>query len=112
MRLRSTKDYYRKGQLIKRIYEGDGSYEDIALTFRYQSAVGTTQSSGQLMSGFMHTETGATIIAITALKYAKGDKVILDDGETYEIRNVISRSFNEKGRIRGIRRSAFELQVT
>jgi hypothetical protein len=112
MRRRSTKDYYRKGKLIKRIYSGDGTYEDIAITFRYQSAVGTTQSSGQLMSGFMHTDTTATILAITDLKYAKGDKVILDDGETYEIRNVVSKSFNELGRIRGIRRSAFELTVT
>ena len=112
MRLRSNKDYYRKGKLIKRIYEGDGSYEDIALTFRYQSAGGTTQSSGQLMSGFMHTDTSKVIKAITDLKYAKGDKVILDDGETYEIVTVVTEGFNEFGRLRSIRRSAKILTIT
>lgn len=112
MRLRSSKDYYRKGQLLKRIFEGDGSYETIALSFRYQSESGATQSSGQLMSGFMHTDTAASITAITDLKYAKGDKVILDDGDTYEIVNVVTKSFNELGRLRGIRRSAKVLSLT
>ena len=112
MRLRSSKDYYRKGKLIKRIYADGGSYEDIALTFRYQSAGGTTQSGGQLMSGFMHTDTSKVIKAITDLKYAKGDKVVLDDGETYEIVTVVTEGFNEFGRLRGIRRSAKILTIT
>jgi hypothetical protein len=112
MRRRSSKDYYRKGQLLKRIYDNAGSYETIAQSFRYQSEVGTTQSSGQLMAGFMHTDTSSTIKAITDLQYFKGDKVILDDGETYEIVNVVTEAFNELGRIRGIRRSAKILQLT
>ena len=112
MRLRSSKDYYRKGQLLKRIYEGDGSYETISLAFRYQSGGGTTQSSGQLMSGFMHTDTSKIVKAITDLKYAKGDKVILDDGETYEIVTVVTAGFNELGRLRNIRRSAKILTIT
>jgi len=112
MRLRSNAQYLRKGKLLKRIYTNDGSYETIAQPFRYQSTVGQSQTSGQLMSGFMHTETSATIKAITDLKYAKGDKVILDDKETYEIVSVSTESFNEFGRLRNIRRSAKILTVT
>ncbi len=112
MRRRSSKEYYRKGQLLKRIYDNGGSYETIAQSFRYQSAGGTTQSSGQLMAGFMHTETSKVIKAITDLQYNKGDKVILDDGDTYEVVNVVTEGFNELGRIRGIRRSAKILQLT
>jgi hypothetical protein len=106
MRRRSNKDYLRKGQLLKRIYENDGSYETISQPFRYSSEGGTTQSSGQLMNGFMHTDTSKVVKAITDLKYAKGDKVILDNEETYEITQVVTESFNEFGRLRGIRRSA------
>jgi hypothetical protein len=112
MRRRSSKEYYRKGQLLKRIYDNGGSYETIAQPFRYQSQVGTIQSSGQLMAGFMHTDTKTAIKAITDLKYLKGDKVILDDGDTYEVVNVVTEAFNELGRIRGIRRSAKILQLT
>ena len=112
MRRRSNMDYLRKGQLIKRIYEDDGSYQTISQTFRYQSGGGTTQSSGQLMAGFMHTDTSKVVKAITDLKYAKGDKVILDDKETYEIVNVVTEGFNEFGRLRGIRRSAKILTIT
>jgi hypothetical protein len=90
----------------------NGSYEEIAQTFRYQSAGGTTQSSGQLMAGFMHTDTSKVIKAITDLQYIKGDKVILDNGETYEIVNVVTEGFNEFGRLRGIRRSAKILTIT
>jgi hypothetical protein len=106
MRLRSSKDYYRKGQLLKRIYDNGGSYETIAQPFRYKSVGGTTQSSGQLMPGFMHTDTSKVIEAITDLDYAKGDKVTLDSGEIYEITQVVTKGFNEFGRLRGIRRSA------
>jgi hypothetical protein len=104
-------DYLRKGQLLKRVFD-NGSYEEIAQTFRYQSAGGTTQSSGQLMAGFMHTDTSKVIKAITDLQYIKGDKVILDNGETYEIVNVVTEGFNEFGRLRGIRRSAKILTIT
>ncbi len=112
MRRRSNMDYLRKGQLLKRVFEADGSYETIAQPFRYQSAGGTTQSSGQLMAGFMHTDTSKVVKAITDLKYTKGDKVILDDGETYEVTNVVTEGFNELGRLRGIRRSAKILTLT
>jgi hypothetical protein len=112
MRLRSSKDYYRKGQLLKRIYEGDGSYETIATSFRYKSVVGSTNKSGQLMPGFLNIDGDVTIEAITDLDYSVGDKVILDNGQTNEITRVQSASFNELGRIRGIRRSAFILTVT
>jgi hypothetical protein len=111
MRRRSNMDYLRKGQLLKRVFD-NGSYEEIAQTFRYQSAGGTTQSSGQLMAGFMHTDTSKVIKAITDLPYNKGDKVILDDGETYEVVNVVTEGFNEFGRLRGIRRSAKILTIT
>jgi len=111
MRRRSNMDYLRKGQLLKRVFD-NGSYEEIAQTFRYQSAGGTTQSSGQLMAGFMHTDTSKVIKAITDLQYIKGDKVILDNGETYEIVNVVTEGFNEFGRLRGIRRSAKILTIT
>lgn len=106
MRRRSNKEYLRKGELRKRVYKDDGSYETIARPFRYQSAGGTTQSSGQLMNGFMHTDTSKIIKAITDLEYNKGDKVVLDNKETYEITQVVSESFNEFGRLRGFRRSA------
>jgi hypothetical protein len=112
MRQRINMDYLRKGQLIKRIYEEDGSYETVSKPFRYQSGGGTTQSSGQLMSGFMHTDTGKVIKAITDLEYSKGDKVILDDKNTYEITNVVTEGFNEFGRLRGIRRSAKIITIT
>ena len=69
-------------------------------------------TSGQLMPGVMHTDTSNTIEAITALDYAKGDKVTLDGGDTYEIVQVNDASFNEFGRLRGIRRSAKILQLT
>jgi hypothetical protein len=36
----------------------------------------------------------------------------LDDGDTYEVVNVVTEGFNELGRIRGIRRSAKILQLT
>ena len=106
MRRRSNKEYLRKGQLIKRIYQNDGSYETIARPFRYQSAGGTTQLGGQLMNGFMHTDTSKVVKAITDLEYLKGDKVILDNKETYEITQVVTEGFNEFGRLRGFRRSA------
>jgi hypothetical protein len=106
MRTRSKKEYLRTGFLKKRIYQGDGSYETIDTPFRYKSAGGTTQSSGQLMPGFMHTDTSKIIEAITDLDYAKGDKVTLDSGEIYEITQVVTKGFNEFGRLRGIRRSA------
>jgi hypothetical protein len=112
MRLRSSKDYYRKGQLLKRIYDNGGSYETIAQPFRYKSVVGSTNKSGQLMPGFLNIDGDVTIEAITDLDYAVGDKVILDNGQTNEITQVKSASFNELGRIRGIRRSAFVLTVT
>lgn len=111
MRLRSNKEYYRRGKLLKRIYKDDGSYETVAQPFRYQSAGGTTQSSGQLMAGYIHTNTSKIIKAITNLKYLKGDKVILDDKETYEITQVVTEGFNEIGRLRGIRRSAKILYI-
>jgi hypothetical protein len=106
MRKRVQAEYLRKGFLLKRIYQVEGSYEEIKRPFRYQSAGGTTQSSGQLMSGFMHTDTSKTIKAITDLEYLKGDKVILDTGETFEITQVVTEGFNEFGRLRGIRRTA------
>ncbi len=106
MRRRINKEYLRKGKLLKRIYQEDGSYETIARPFRYQSSGGTTQSSGQLMSGFLHTDTSKVVKAITDLQYNKGDKVILDDEETYEITQVVTEGFNEFGRLRNIRRSA------
>ncbi len=106
MRRRSNKDYLRKGQLIKRIYENDGSYETISKPFRYMSEGGTTQRSGQLMNGFIHTDTSKVVKAITDLAYKKGDKVILDNKETYEITQVVTEAFNEFGRLRGIKRSA------
>jgi hypothetical protein len=112
MRDRSKFDYSRTGQLLKRIYQDDGSYETIPREFRYKSAGGSTQNSGQIMPGFMYTDGGARIEAITDLDYAVGDKVILDNGETNEITNVQSVSFNELGRLRGIRRSAYILTVT
>lgn len=112
MRKRSQYDYLRTGQLLKRIYAEDGSYETIPREFRYKSAGGSRQSSGQLMPGFMHTDSGATIEAITDLDYAVGDKVVLDNGETSEITNVQSVSFNEFGRLRKIRRNAYILTVT
>lgn len=112
MRTRSKKEYLRTGFLRKRIYAGDGSYETIDTPFRYKSAGGTTNTSGQLMPGFMHTDSEATIEAITQLDYAVGDKVILDNGETNEIIRVQSASFNELGRLRGIRRSAFIITVS
>jgi hypothetical protein len=106
MRRRSNKDYLRKGQLIKRIYTDDGSYETISRPFRYETQRASTETSGQLMNGFMHTNTTATIKAITDLKYEKGDKVILDDNSTYEIIQIVIDSFGEFGRLRGIQRSA------
>jgi hypothetical protein len=112
MRTRSKFDYLRTGFLRKRIYSGDGTYETIDTPFRYQSAGGTTQSSGQLMPGFMHTDTSKVIKAITDLDYAKGDKVTLDGGDTYEITQVVTAGFNEFGRLRGIRRSAKILTIT
>lgn len=112
MRRRSTKEYLRKGQLLKRIYEEDGRYETIATPFRYRSDGGRTQSSGQLMPGFTHIDGEAFIEAITDLDYAVGDKVILDNGETNEIIRVQTESFNEFGRLRNIRRSAKRLTVT
>lgn len=112
MRTRSKKEYLRTGFLRKRIYAGDGSYETIDTPFRYKSAGGGVQSSGQLMPGFMHTDTSNTIEAITALDYAKGDKVTLDNGEIFEIIQVNDASFNEFGRLRGIRRSAKVLQLS
>ena len=112
MRTRSKYDYLRTGFLRKRIYSGDGSYETIDTPFRYKSAGGSRQSSGQLMPGFMHIDGDATIEAITDLDYAVGDKVVLDNGETNEITNVQTNSFNEFGRLRGIRRSSYTLTVT
>ena len=112
MRRRSNKDYLRKGQLLKRIYTDDGSYETISQPFRYQGTGSTTQSSGQLMSGFMHTDTSSVIKAITDLRYEKGDKVILDNKNTYEITQVVNEGFNEFGRLRGIRRTAKMLYIT
>lgn len=112
MRDRRTIDYLRKGQLLKRIYDNGGSYEEVARPFRYKSAGPTTQSSGQLMNGFMHTDTSSRIEAITDLPYAKGDKVILDNGERYEITQVETASIQEYGRIRNIRRSAKVLSIT
>jgi hypothetical protein len=112
MRRRSNKEYLRKGQLIKRIYENDGSYETISRPFRYETQRASTETSGQLMNGFMHTNTTATIKAITDLKYEKGDKVILDDNSTYEIIQIVTESFGEFGRLRGIRRSAKILFVS
>ncbi len=107
MRRRVNREYYRKGKLLKRIFKDDGSYETIPRTFRYTSEVGAVESQGQLMSGFMHTDTANNAVkAITDLKYNVGDKVILDDGGEYEIIRVVKESFNELGRIRGIRRSA------
>jgi hypothetical protein len=111
MRRRTSTEYLRKGKLLKRVFNNDGSYEIIPRNFRYQSVVGTQQNSGQIMSGFMNTELSATIKAITELKYEKGDKVILDDGETYEITQVQTESFNEFGRLRGIKRSASIITV-
>jgi hypothetical protein len=112
MRDRSQFDYYRTGQLLKRIYQGDGSYETIPREFRYKSAGGSINTSGQLMSGFMHIDGEATIEAITDLDYAVGDKVILDNGETNEIIRVQNNSFNEFGRLRNIRRNSFTITVT
>lgn len=112
MRRRSNKEYLRKGELRKRIYQSDGSYETIARPFRYQSVGGTTQSSGQLMNGFMHTDTSKIIKAITDLQYQKGDKVVLDNKETYEITQVVTEAFNEFGRLRGFRRSAKILYIS
>ena len=112
MRLRIKKDYLRKGMLLKRIYTNDGTYETIPTPFRYKSARGAMYNSTQLMSGFLSVDGDAIIEAITKLDYAVGDKVILDNGELNEITNVQSASFNELGRIRGIRRSAFILTVT
>lgn len=106
MRRRIQKEYLRKGELRKRIYKDDGSYETIAKPFRYQSQGQTMQNSGQLMAGFMHTDTSSVIKAITDLRYEKGDKVVLDNKETYEITRVINEGLNEFGRLRGIRRSA------
>jgi hypothetical protein len=112
MRRRINKEYLRKGQLLKRIYEDDGSYETIATTFRYQSQGQTTQSGGQLMSGFMHTDTTSVVKAITDLRYEKGDKVILDNKQTYEITQVVNEGLNEYGRLRGFKRSAKILYLT
>lgn len=112
MRKRSKNEYLRTGKLLKRIYAEDGSYETIPREFRYKSAGGSRQSSGQLMPGFMHIDGDATIEAITDLDYAVGDKVILDNGETNEITNVQTNSFNEFGRLRNIRRSSYILTVT
>ncbi len=112
MRRRSNKDYYRKGQLLKRIYENDGSYETISKPFRYETQRASTETSGQLMNGFLNTNTTATIKAITELKYEKGDKVILDDNNTYEVIQVVTDSFGEFGRLRGIKRSAKILFVS
>ena len=106
MRLRSNKEYYRKGQLLKRIYKDDGKYETVSQPFRYQSVDGLRQTSGQLMNGFMHTDTSQIIKAITDLKYLKGDKIVLDNGEVHEITQVQNDAFNEIGRLRKIRRSA------
>lgn len=64
------------------------------------------------MPGFMHIDGDARIEAITDLDYAVGDKVILDNGETSEITNVQTNSFNEFGRLRGIRRSSKVLQLS
>jgi hypothetical protein len=112
MRRRTSAEYLRKGRLLKRVFNNDGSYETIPRNFRYQSVQGTQQLSEQLLTGFMHTDTNAVIKAITDLKYDKGDKVILDDGETYEITQVQTESFNEFGRLRGIRRSAFVITLS
>lgn len=112
MRRRSNFDYLRKGFLQKRIYLADGSYEEVKRPFRYKSDGGSTQSSGQLMAGFMHTDTSAVIEAITDLPYAKGDKVLLDNDSTYEIVRVDTVSFGEYGRLRNIRKSAFRLELT
>lgn len=113
MRRRINREYYRKGKLLKRIFKENGSYETIARTFRYNSEIGATESSGQLMSGFMHTDTANNAVrAITDLKYSVGDKIILEDGGEYEIIRVQKESFNELGRIRGIRRSAHVLFIS
>lgn len=112
MRRRINKEYLRKGQLLKRIYKNDGSYETISQPFRYQSQGRTTQAPGQLMNGFMHTDTSSVLKAITDLPYQKGDKVILDNKETYEITQVVNEGLNEFGRLRGIRRSAKILFVS
>jgi hypothetical protein len=112
MRTRSKKEYLRTGFLKKRIYQGDGSYETIDTPFRYKSAGGTTNTSGQLMPGFMHIDGDATIEAITPLEYAVGDKVTLDNGEISEIIRVQTNSMNEFGRLRGIRRSSYTLTIT
>lgn len=113
MRLRSNREYLRRGKLLKRIYDNTGgSYETIPKSFRYQSMGGTLQESGQLMNGFIHTDTSKMIKAITDLQYKKGDKVILDNGETYEITRVETDGFNEFGRLRGFRRSAKILFVS
>lgn len=106
MRRRINKEFLRRGQLLKRIYKNDGSYETISRPFRYETQRASTETSGQLMSGFLHTNTTATIRAITDLKYEKNDKVILDDGESYEVIQIVTDSFGEFGRLRGIRRSA------
>jgi hypothetical protein len=112
MRRRSSMEYLRKGQLLKRIYKDDGSYETIAKPFRYQSVQGTRQTGGQLMNGFMHTDTRAILKAITELKYEKGDKVITDSGEKFEIIQVESEAFGEFGRIRNFRRAAAILFIS
>ncbi len=120
MRKRNQGSFYRKGQLLKRIYQDDGSYEEIAQPFRYRgtgSAAltrigGRLQTSGQLMPGFLHTDTSDSIEAITDLEYAKGDKVILDNGEVFSITQVNNLGFGELGRIRGIRRSSFTLLLS
>lgn len=112
MRRRSSKEYLRKGELRKRVYKDDGSYETIARPFRYQSVQGTRQTGGQLMNGFMHTDTRAIIQAITDLKYEKGDKVITDSGEEFEIIQVESAAFNEYGRLRGFRRASAILFIS
>jgi len=120
MRKRSQNSFYRKGELIKRIYENDGSYEEIKQPFRYRgtgSAAltrigGRLQTSGQLMPGFLHTDTSDSIEAITNLDYAKGDKVVLDDGQIYSIYQVNNLGFGEFGRIRGIRRASYTLLLT
>lgn len=112
MRRRSNKEYLRKGELRKRIYKDDGSYETIARPFRYQPVDGLRQTSGQLMAGFMHTDTSQIIKAITDLKYEKGDKIILDSGEMHEITQVQNEGFNELGRLRGFRRVAAILFIS
>lgn len=120
MRTRSKYDYLRTGFLRKRIYSGDGSYETIDTPFRYRGAGsasidrigGSLQTSGQLMPGFMHTDTSNAIEAITPLDYAKGDKVILDDGSLYEVTQVNTIGFGEYGRLRNIRRSSATLVLS